>query len=189
MLISSKPKIFDVDLFGAGAVLAIVVLSWMLVIDPLDGRLEQQRQQQQQQQQDQESRELELANLQDLTQRREALMVQLSQSQDVLQENTGVPQLVHRLGQLTALRGLQLEEITPGDGMVNHEHFRKISMNLRLTGSFPQLQDFLADISVELSFARLRDLTVSRSKSGSEEGSPSGSSCEILMSLDVFGPR
>ena len=79
MLISTKPKIFDVDLYGLACVLGIGCLTWILVIQPLNRQLQKNQQEQQGIMQSKESSQQKLAQLQTLLIQRRELTSQLSQ--------------------------------------------------------------------------------------------------------------
>lgn len=188
MLISTKPRIFDVDLYGLAAALGIIALTWLLVVKPLDKRLQKHQMEQQGIVKNKESAQRQLAQLRNLLRQKQVLASQLSHTRNVLLDNTGMPELVRSLGTLAEDYKLSLEEITPGDTQVN-QHFRKTEMELSLNGPFPCLGDFLAEISRKLAFIRIKNLAIIRQKGSTSSTNIAGAGCNINMVLDVFAPK
>ena len=139
MLICNKPKIFDVDLYGLAAALGIIALSWIFIIQPLEKKCAQRLQDQQQYQLTAQAAQGELTQLQKLVRHQQALSAQVSQARDLLKDNTGMANVIRQIASLTQSNGLQVDEITPGD-KTRTNLFNKTDLNLKLYGSFPQLQ-------------------------------------------------
>jgi len=182
MLICRRPRVFDVDLYGAAAVVLMVAGTWLLALRPLQARLAQARQADRQWQENSAARQAELTRLQEAGARRRALAESLRRTRDVLEESTGVAGLVRGLGQLSEPCGLRLEAVTPGDKQTA-ERYNKVAVEARLRGGFREMRVLLARLNRELPFVGVRSLSVRTA------GQDRSGGCEIILGLDVFEPR
>jgi len=188
MLISTKPKIFDVDLYGLAAVLLIVATTWLTIIQPLERHLQQQKAEHQGSMQSQSSSQLKLEKLRQLCMERKNVSEQLSHTRDVLRDNTGMAELVGKLEQLTEKNDLLLDNIIP-NSIHTTGHFQRKDIDLRITGSFNALRHLLADIALELPYIRLNELSVSNQTDLMVTTSENRSHCNINLHLCVFAPK
>ena len=178
MLISGKPKIFDIDLYGLAVLLAAAVLAWLLILQPLDRESQKLQQDRLQSQQDQQTLQSEIASLQKSVQKQQIHSNRLAQHAPSLSCNMDLPDVISRIGHLASGSSLQLYEIIPGS-VYPAQHFYKTNMSLRLFGSFPQLREFLAQLAHNLPLVRIKNLALARKD-------PDEGSCDIDMQLDVF---
>lgn len=182
MLISAKYKIFDVDLYGILAAVALGIVAWMFVVQPLDNKLDQCLRQQQQSQQDAESASVELTHLREQAKHQQTVTEQLSRTPDILRKNTGISDVLKKIGQFAHLAGLRLDETTLAADTAT-EHYRKINLSLRLNGTFPDLQVFLNHLASQLPYVRVQYFTANIARQAND------GICDIDIVLDIFAPR
>ncbi|MCF7959065.1 MAG: type 4a pilus biogenesis protein PilO [Phycisphaerae bacterium] len=188
MQISSKPRIFDVDLYGLAAIVILCGVFYLGVIQSLEGRCVQQEHACQVNLQEAQSSREKLAQLQSMKQQRQSLMSQLSHTRDVLQDNAGTAELVRQLGRLAAACHIRLVEIVPGNAIVG-PHCERRGIELKLNGTFGQLQLLVSALADKLEFARLSNLQVVREMTSQSQDKFNASECDIIINLDVFSPR
>ncbi len=188
MPINLKPKIFDVDLFGAALIIGICAVTYLAVILPFNGKLEQQKIQQLNNIKKQEDSERKLAHLQNLARQRQKLAAQLSHTRDVLQDNTGLAELIRQLGIITANLDLILEETLPGETNT-YEHFHRTEMQVRIQGNFPKIFELLTIIKADLPFIRIANIGLSGNDGLAAAMDSTSAVCDVLMNLDVFSPK
>ena len=181
MQICEKPKLFDVDLFGLAAVIAACALTWLLIIQPIDKKIDQERQLQNQFIQEHDSAQARYENLQNLVRRRRQLAENLQQTRDVLRDSADIPEVIQKINSLTCRNNMQLDEVTPAIEIVG-EHYRKTEISFRLQGSYPDLKEFLQNLSESMQFVRVSSLNINSEMNNDEK------LCAIDMKLDVFAP-
>lgn len=188
MQISSKPRIFDIDLYGLVAIVILCGVFYLGVIQSLDGRLVQQDHACQVNLQEAQSSRETLAQFQKMKQQRQVLMAQLSHTRDVLQDNTGIAELVRQLGHLAKASHICLVEILPGESIAG-THFHRRNIELKFSGTFRQLQSLIRAFADQLEFARLSNLRVTRDMTSPSQDKINATECDIIINLDVFSPR
>ncbi|MBN2377537.1 MAG: type 4a pilus biogenesis protein PilO [Sedimentisphaerales bacterium] len=181
MQICEKPKIFDVDFFGLAAAIAVCTLTWLLVIQPINKKIDQELNQQNQFIQEHNSAQARYESLQNLVQRRRQLAENLQQTRDVLRDSADIPEVIQKINALTCQNNLQLNEVTPATE-INTEHFRKTEISFRLQGNYPDLKEFLQNLSESMQFVRVSSLKIN-SEMNNEENL-----CAIDIKLNVFAP-
>ena len=181
MQICEKPKIFDVDMFGLAAVIAVCALTWLLIIQPIDKKIDQEREQQNQFIRDHDSAQARYASLQNLVQRRRQLAENLQQTRDVLRDSADIPEVIQKINSLTCQNNLQLDEVTPA-AEISGEYYRKTEISLRLQGSYPDLKEFFQNLSESMQFVRVSSLEINSEMNNDEN------LCAIDIKLDVFAP-
>ena len=178
MLICRKPKIFDVDLYGLAIIMGIWALSWLLVVRPVDRKLQHIRTDRQENSQNLKSVQTDLNQMQSLVQNRQALSARALQTDNIIRQNAGIPEVVRHLGDLAINCSLCLDEITPGSA-TSVEHYNKTAVDLKLNGLFPDLRNFLVGIADKLPFVRIRQLALTRKSNET-------ALCDISIELNVF---
>jgi len=181
MQICEKPKIFDVDLFGLAAVIAVCTLTWLFIIQPVDKKIDQEREQQNQFIQDHNSAQTRYENLQNLVRRRRQLAENLQRTQDVLRDSVEIPEVIQKINSLTCQNDLQLDEVVPAQEIAG-EHCRKTEISLRLQGSYPEFKEFLYNLSESMQFVRVSSLKINSQMNNDEN------LCAIDIKLDIFAP-
>ena len=181
MQICEKPKIFDVDLFGLAAVIAVCALTWLLIIQPIDKKIDQERKQQNQFIQEHDSVQARYESLQNLVHRRRQLTENLQQTRDVLRDSAEIPEVIQKINSLTCQNNLQLDEVTPA-AEISGGHYRKTEISFRLQGSYPDLEEFLQNLSESMQFVRISSLKINSEMNNDEN------LCAIDIKMDVFAP-
>jgi len=180
MLLCRKPRIFDIDLIALAAVFGIGAVTWLFVVQPLDKKLVRQRAAQQQYQQDNESAQTQLSHLRSLVKQRQVLATNLQKTKNILQETTGMPEVIRKMGRLCQRCGIRLDEITPGS--VNHGAcYSRRALLLRMHGSFPQTHALLTRLPETLPYVRVKTLSLNQVLQHQSGW------CDITLHLDVFG--
>jgi Tfp pilus assembly protein PilO len=174
----SQPQIFDVDLYGLAAVIALVGLGWLLLIGPLEQKLSLQDEEQLQVIQENESVRAELENLEQRVQQKESLVQGLNQTRDIFMNSEGIPEVVRIMGGLTQQCEIRLDEIMPSQPEEN-KFYRKTRLSLRLYGSFTQLHDLLHKMVRQLKTVRIYSLVIANRSSQRDQ-------CEISLNMDLF---
>lgn len=178
MLKESRPKIFDVDIYGLAAVIALAALGWLLLMRPLELKFSRQQQERLKIMQNNQSLCNELKGLQDRVQHQENLVNDLKKTIVVTEDNKGIPEVIRTISCLTQQCELRLDEVLPRPPQ-HTENYQKTRLLLRLYGSFPQLYEWLKLMTVQLKTVRIYSLDMNN------RSSPKGL-CEIAMELDVF---
>ena len=181
MLICKKPRIFDIDLLAVLLLIGLGTLVWLVLFMPLNKKIIQQRQDQVQHRDSKGSAQIKLDHLQGLSQREQALAAWLQQTRNILDDSTGVAEVIKDMEDLCHLCDLRLDEISPIEKTTT-EHFRKTGLNISLSGTFPQAKELLTRIKQELPYVRIRSLSVVIKDAPQRM-------CEIIMLLDIFSPR
>jgi len=181
MLICNKPKIFDIDLYSLGLVIGICALNWLLLIQPIEKKLDTLQQEQQNYLQKKDAAQQELANLRKIDLYQKNLAAKLSQTADPLKDNPGLEEVIRRISQFSQDCNLRLDQVTPGSDTIG-EHYRKTGLTITLLGGYPDYHNFLARIMEELKFVRIDTFTINNSNNTSE------AMCKIAVNLDIFSP-
>ncbi len=138
--------IFDVDVIGLAAVSAVLVFTWLLAVQPVDKKIDQELAQQSQFMQDHDSAQARYEKLQNLLSRRSQLADKLQRTQDVLRGSAEIPEVIQKINTLTGQNDLLLNEVTPAPEITS-EHYRKTELTLRLQGGYPEFKEFLHNLS------------------------------------------
>lgn len=187
MLISKKPKIFDVDLYGLAAVIAICTLTWTLLIQPLGRRKQALAQDQQNCSREKTSSQAQLSQLRQSARQQQILSAKLRQMPDVFKDFAGLPQAIHQLSQLSQASDLRLDDVVP-ETESNTEYYRKIPLSLKLQGTFPQLCELFSRIKSDMPYLRVTTFTINGTPPTETDADTAAQTCDITVDVDVFAP-
>lgn len=182
MLLCRKPKIFDIDALALAAVFAICALTWWLVIQPLDTKIEQQCAEKERYQQENESAQSQLTHLQSLVKKRQAVAANLKKTKNILKECTGMPEVIRQIGRISQACGIRLDEIQPGETIYGPQYNQR-PLRLRIYGSFPQLHALLTQLTKDMPYVKVSALSMNQGSQTQTGG------CDCTLLLDVFGPH
>jgi len=115
MLISNKPKIYDVDLYGLGLTIGICLIAWAALLKPLETRTLEKRRQQIDASQRQGTARKELTSMQSRFDRQNTLALRLARMKDVFSDSKGLDDVIGRIDVLSGQYGVSLDEIKPGE--------------------------------------------------------------------------
>jgi Tfp pilus assembly protein PilO len=182
MILCHKPKIFDVDLYGLIAVLGLCIAAWLLLVNPLQTKIQQQTEEQQKNLQDTEQSRVVLVQKRQSVQGLEELSAHLKQAAGVLEENRGIPEVIARIGDLARNTSIRLDNVQPGSRQKD-EFYQKTTLELKMYGSFPDTYAFLVQMAEQLPFVRVDSLMLNKQDDGEL------SRCAIDLTLDIFGHK
>ena len=182
MLISQRPKIFDVDLIGLLLLVLITALAGWFGVRPLGDLYDRELQRTTETASHTETQQQRLAGLQQLVSHQQRLTEQLRKSRDVLIENTGLAEVIARLGDLSSDCDLMLNEIRPMETDVE-ENFRVTPIELQIGGTFVGLRQFLQELPRVMPYLR------AESTSMRVIDAQQGGLCRIRLTLLAFAPR
>ncbi len=188
MLINTKPKIFDVDLCGLLTIAAVVLLAWLLLIKPLNKRINTEAHNQQKILQNSQSSQQEMQKLREKLRERQKLTNNLYKIRNIIRGNTGMAHLIVSLSHIVKRNHLIIDEITPQTTDIN-QHFRKSVVSVSLRGSFTNIAKLLNDLRSKLQYVRINNLEILRSNKNQMPLNQSSSLCDINMELDVYSPK
>ena len=178
MIISNRPRIYDIDLYGAALVVGICLITWYGLLRPLDARSADKRRQQVDASQRQGTAETELASMQSRFERQNALALRLARMPDILGACKGLDDVIGRVDILSRQYGVSLDEVKPGDP-TRSEHSKRMPVDIKLKGEFRQAMQLLSNVTEKMPYLRIDSMNVNKSYKFS-------SNCDIGLTLHVF---
>ncbi len=187
MQISQKPRIFDVDLIGMILIITVATVTWMFGIKPLQEKYANIQAEMVKYTQDTSSSKEELSQLQLVVQQQEQLAKSLSETRDVLLDNTGIDQVVRNIGSYCKKYRLNLKEIEPHNEKVEQQ-YRTTYLKCMINGTFLNFQKLLREIQTGMEYIRVESIQVSLIASDDTENVGEKKLCDIELELVIFSP-
>lgn len=181
MIISQKPKIFDVDLYGLAGALLLLALAWFLMLAPVQRKRQAQIAHQDTLRQEKQTTLAELARLEQLARRQQSLAHALGQTPDIIAQSKPLPDVLVSFDQVAAHCRISLDDVCPGETLVQ-QYFNATSLALKLHGSFDGLCQFLQTLRDRMPYIRIASLNLTRDQKGETP------TCKIDLTLHIFGP-
>ena len=178
MIISNKPRIYDVDLYGVALMVGICLVTWFGLLQPLDTRTLNKRQQQIEATRRQEDAEKELASMQSTFERQNALALRLARMPDILADSKGLDDVIGRIDVLSRQYSVSLDEVKPSDP-IGKAHCKVMPVEVKLSGEFHRAMQLLTNITEKMPYLRIDNINVNKE-------SKVAAFCDIGLEMHVF---
>ena len=181
MLINKKPTVYDVDLYGAAAVLTVCLLVWLAVMRPLQQSTIDKRDDLHKTTVLQNAALGELSVAEDDLRHQNMLAGRLRRTPNVLGGNTGLDNVIARLDVLAGEYMVSLDQLK-ADETSTSEHSCMTPLHLTIEGAFGRTMRWLARVTDSMPYLRINTMTLVNSNSSQE-------SCRVTAELHVFASR
>ena len=181
MLINKKPTVYDVDLYGAAAVLTVCLVVWLAVVRPLQQRTIDKRDELHKTSRLQNVALGELSVAENDLRRQNMLAGRLRRSPNVLAGNTGLDNVIARLDVLAEECLVSLDQIKADEASVS-EHSCMTPLHLTIEGAFGRTMRWLARVTDTMPYLRIEAMKLVNSNSSQGD-------CRVTTELHVFASR
>ena len=130
-----------------------------MLIKPLQGKTEKLKNDFHQLESEARSSKNKLAGLKNVVGQQQQLLQFLEQTPSLMFDSSSFDKIVGEMVQMAEINGLQINEIVPGEPMVE-QYFDKNELNIKLGGTFPQVRTYLDQLRNKLPLARCSKLSM-----------------------------
>ena len=178
MIISNRPRIYDIDLYGVALTLAICLIAYAALLKPLEARTLEKQQQQFDASKRLGISRTQLTAMQASFQQQNALALRLARMPDVLAESKGLDDVIGRIDVLSGQYGVSLDEVEP-DEPTTSEHHTMTPLKLKFSGRFRETMQLLNTIPQNMPYVRIDNINIITAQKAA-------TLCDIGLELHVF---
>lgn len=178
MIISNRPRIYDVDLYGVVLTLGICLIAYAALLQPLEARTLEKQQQQFDASKRQSVTQTQLTAMQASFQQQNALALRLARMPDVLADSKGLDDVIGRIDLLSGQYGVSLDEVEPGEP-TNAKHHTMTPLKLKFSGRFRETMQLLNKITQNMPYVRIDNINIITARKAAAV-------CDIGLELHVF---
>ena len=178
MIICNRPRIYDVDLYGAALTLGIALIAYAALLQPLQTKTLQSQRQHLDASKRRGATQQRLTAMQASFQQQNALALRLASMPDVLAQSKGLDDVIGRIDLLSNQYAVSLDNVIPNEP-ASTQHHTITPLELKLSGSFRETMSLLNSITQNMPYIHVDNISINSSNENT-------AICDIALELHVF---